>query len=92
LVILAEVTDEPTPEDLEQLAGWIAMPGNLGDRDPRRVIDALRRLAAIDVDHRDTQQLARWDNANAVGSASCTRHFQPNWPSDPGYGDDRQVV
>jgi hypothetical protein len=40
--------DDPTPEQLEQLARSIAMSGNLGDRDRRDVIDALRRLAEID--------------------------------------------
>jgi hypothetical protein len=46
--MIDEVTDEPTPEQLEQLARSIAMSGNLGDRDRRDVIDALRRLAEID--------------------------------------------
>jgi hypothetical protein len=41
------VTD-PTPEELEQLARSVAMSAQLGDRDRQDVIDALRRLAAID--------------------------------------------
>lgn len=47
-VTLASVTDEPTPEDLEQLARSVAMSASLGDRDREEVIDALRRLAAIE--------------------------------------------
>jgi hypothetical protein len=47
--MIDEVTDDdPTPEQLERLARSIAMSGNLGDRDRRDVIDALRRLAEID--------------------------------------------
>jgi hypothetical protein len=37
-----------SPEELEQLARSIAMSPHLGDRDRRDVIDALRRLAAIE--------------------------------------------
>jgi hypothetical protein len=40
--------DDPTPEQLEQLARSIAMSANLGGRDRRDIIDALRRLAEID--------------------------------------------
>lgn len=36
------MADDPTPEDLEQLARSIAMSGVLGDRDRGDVIDALR--------------------------------------------------
>lgn len=42
------MTDEPTPEDLEQLARSVAMSGVLGDRDRLDVVVALRRLAEID--------------------------------------------
>lgn len=42
------MTDEPTPEDLEQLARSVAMSGVLGDRDRLDVDAALRRLADID--------------------------------------------
>lgn len=42
--MLLEVTDEPTPEDLEQLA----MSGVLGERDHLDAVTALRRLAEID--------------------------------------------
>jgi hypothetical protein len=42
------VTDEPSPEDLEQLARSVAMSGVLGDRDRLDVVAALRRLADID--------------------------------------------
>ena len=47
-VTLDRVTDDPTPEDLEQLARSVAMSGVLGDRDRLDVVVALRRLAAID--------------------------------------------
>ena len=42
------MTDNPTPEDLEQLARSVAMSGVLGDRDRLDVVVALRRLAEID--------------------------------------------
>jgi hypothetical protein len=42
------VTDDPTPEDLEQLARCVAMSGVLGDRDRLDVVAALRRLAELD--------------------------------------------
>jgi hypothetical protein len=48
VVMLAEVTDDPTPEDLAQLARSVAMSGALGDRDRLYVVAALRRLADID--------------------------------------------
>ena len=47
-VMIGTVTDEPTPEDLEQLARSVAMSGVLGDRDRLDVVAALRRLADID--------------------------------------------
>lgn len=46
--MIDEVTDDPTPEDLEQLARSVAMSGVLGDRDHLDVVVALRRLAEID--------------------------------------------
>ncbi|HYN34862.1 MAG TPA: hypothetical protein VES40_19715 [Ilumatobacteraceae bacterium] len=42
------MTDDPTPEHLEQLAPSVAMSGVLGKRDRLDVVMALRRLAAID--------------------------------------------
>ncbi|HUV19659.1 MAG TPA: hypothetical protein VMW33_14350 [Ilumatobacteraceae bacterium] len=42
------MTDNPTPEDLEQLARSVAMIGVLGDRDRLDVVAALRRLAELD--------------------------------------------
>jgi hypothetical protein len=43
--MIDRVTDnDPTPEQLEQLARSIAMSGNLGDRDRREVIGALRQV------------------------------------------------
>jgi hypothetical protein len=42
------VTDNPTPEDLEQLARSVAMSGVLGERDRLEVVIALRRLAEIE--------------------------------------------
>ena len=42
-VKLDRVTDEPTPEELEQLARSVAMSGVLGDRDRPDVVAALRR-------------------------------------------------
>ena len=42
------MTDNPTPEQLEQLARSVAMSGVLGDRDRIDVVTALRRLAEID--------------------------------------------
>ncbi len=47
-VIIDRVTDEQTPEELEQLARSVAMSYVLGDRDRRDVVIALRRLAAIE--------------------------------------------
>ncbi len=47
-VTLDNVTDEPTPEDREQLARSVAMSGALGDCDRLDVVVALRRLAEID--------------------------------------------
>ncbi len=44
------MTDEPTPEHLEQLARSVAMSGVLGDRDRLDVGVAQRRLAEIDKD------------------------------------------
>jgi hypothetical protein len=41
------VTDDPTPEDLDQLARSVAMPSAVGDRDRLDVVAALRRLADI---------------------------------------------
>ena len=46
-VTLHHVTDEATPEDLEQLARSVAMSGVLGDRERIDVVAALRRLAEI---------------------------------------------
>ena len=46
--MLDRVTDDPTREDLEQLARSVAMSGVLGDRDRLDVVTALRRLADID--------------------------------------------
>ena len=46
--MIDRVTDEPTPEELEQLARSVAMSGALGDRDRIDVVSALRRLAEID--------------------------------------------
>ena len=46
--MIDNVTDDPTPEDLEQLARSVAMSGVLGDRDRLDVVTALRRLAEID--------------------------------------------
>jgi hypothetical protein len=40
--------DDPTPEDLEQLARSVAVSGVLGDRDRLELVAALRRLADID--------------------------------------------
>ena len=42
------MTDDQTPEVLEQLARSVAMCGVLGDRDRLDVVAALRRLAEID--------------------------------------------
>jgi len=42
------VTDEPTPEALEQLARSVAMSGRLGDRDRQDIIDALRKMSAVE--------------------------------------------
>lgn len=47
-VIIATVTDEPTPEALEQLARSVAMSGRLGDRDRQDIIDALRKMSAVE--------------------------------------------
>ena len=47
-VTLDQVTDEQTPEDLEQLARSVAMSGVLGDRDRLDVVAALRRLAELE--------------------------------------------
>jgi hypothetical protein len=46
--MIDRVTDEPSPEDLEQLARSVAMAGALGDCDRLDVAAALRRLADID--------------------------------------------
>ena len=46
--MIDRVTDEPTPEELEQLARSVAMSGVLGDRDRLDVVAALRRLADIE--------------------------------------------
>ncbi len=46
--MIDRVTDEPTPEDLEQLARSVAMSGALGDRDRLDVVVALRRIAEVD--------------------------------------------
>ena len=46
--MIDNVTDDPTAEDLEQLARSVAMSGVLGDRDRLDVVVALRRLAEID--------------------------------------------
>jgi hypothetical protein len=42
------VTDDPTPEELEQIARSLAMAPHLGERDRQAVIEALRRLAEIE--------------------------------------------
>jgi hypothetical protein len=42
------VTDDLTPEVLEQLARSVSMCGVLSDRDRLDVVAALRRLAEID--------------------------------------------
>lgn len=39
--------DDPTAEDLEQLAHSVSMSGVLGDRDRLDVVPTLRRLAEI---------------------------------------------
>ena len=44
----ANLIDEPTPEELEQLARSVAMSGALGDRDRLDVVAALRRLAELE--------------------------------------------
>ncbi len=46
--MIDRVTDDPTPEDLEQLARSVTMSGVLGDRDRLDVVAALRRLSEID--------------------------------------------
>jgi hypothetical protein len=46
--MIERVTDEPTAEELEQLARSVAMCGVLGDRDRLDVVAAWRRLADID--------------------------------------------
>ena len=46
--MIDRVTDEPTPEELEQLARSVAMSGVLGDRERLDVVAALRRLADIE--------------------------------------------
>jgi len=46
--VSSSVTDDPTPEDLEQFARSVAMSGVLGDRDRLDVVVALRRLAELD--------------------------------------------
>ena len=46
--MIDRVIDEPTPEELEQLARSVAMSGALGDRDRLDVVAALRRLADIE--------------------------------------------
>ena len=47
-VMIDEMTDDLTPEDIEQLARSVAMSGVLGDRDRIDVVTALRRLADIE--------------------------------------------
>ena len=47
-VMIDQVTDDPTPEDLEQPARSVAMSGVLGDRDHLDVVTAPRRIAEID--------------------------------------------
>lgn len=46
--MIDQVTDDPTPEDLEQPARSVAMSGVLGDRDHLDVVTAPRRIAEID--------------------------------------------
>ena len=46
--MIDNVTDEPTPEELEQIARSVAMSGALGDRDRIDIVTALRRLAELD--------------------------------------------
>ena len=46
--MIGNVTDDPTPEDLEQLAHSVAMSGVLGDRDRLDVVAALRRRSEVD--------------------------------------------
>jgi hypothetical protein len=41
------VTNDPRPEDLEQLARLVAMSGALGNRDRLDVVVALRQLADL---------------------------------------------
>jgi hypothetical protein len=48
MVVRVTHPDDPTPEDLEQLARSVAMSYVLGDRDRLDVVTALRRLAEID--------------------------------------------
>ena len=45
--MIDQVTVDPTPEDLKQLARSVAMSGVLGDRDRLDVMAALRRVAEI---------------------------------------------
>lgn len=52
------MTDETTPEDLEQLARSVAMSGVLGVRDRLDVVDALRRLAACPLNRAELATLA----------------------------------
>lgn len=42
------VDNEPTPEDLEQLARSLAMSGSLGEHNRQVAAEALRRLAEIE--------------------------------------------
>ena len=37
-------------------------------------------------------QMMGWANVQSPRSANSPCHFQANWPSDPGYGHDHQVV
>ena len=70
--MIETVTDDPTPEDLEQLARSVAMSGVLGDRDRIDVVAALRRLAEID------QAKRRHPSGGAI--AHTPRTTQPEAP------------
>lgn len=72
--MIDNVTDGPTPGELEQLARSVAMSGVLGDHDRIDVVDALRRLAEIDkVNKRHPSNGHPWQPLTFVRSPSrCT--------------------
>jgi hypothetical protein len=81
-VIIATVTDVD-PEELEHIARSLAMAPVLGERDRQAVIEALRRLAAIERAKRRDPRWPRDQRSGCMGVKIAVREVLLSRTSDP---------